>query len=117
MLLGLETFNSRLVASGDLPFGVGIGIHTGPAVVGSIGSPHRMEYTAIGDAVNVAARVEGLAAVLGEPLLVTAATRDALHRDVALKELGAHEVKGQPDPVLVFPPPDAPPPPTPPAPT
>jgi class 3 adenylate cyclase len=54
--------NVRRVAGGAPPVRVSIGVHTGPVVVGNIGTPSRMNYTIVGGAVNVAARIEALAA-------------------------------------------------------
>lgn len=64
----------------------GVGIHSGPAVVGNIGSPLRMDYTAIGDTVNTAARLESVAA--GGQILVSRGVADALAGRVAFTSLG-----------------------------
>jgi len=102
MLDALEVLNGQLVKEQYDPLTMGIGIHTGTAVVGSIGSDRRCDYTAIGETVNIAARVESLTKTLRKPLLLTAATRDALTCGVGLIPLPPQKVKGLSQPLAVF---------------
>jgi adenylate cyclase len=76
-----RTFNADLVSANEAPLGIGIGINTGRAIVDSIGSSERMEFTVIGNTVNVASRIEGLNKVLGTSLLLSKATKDQLPID------------------------------------
>lgn len=102
MLRRLDLFNADPVRGNEVPIGIGIGINTGHAIVGSIGSAERMEFTVIGNTVNVASRIEGLNKTLGTSLLLSKATRDHLTRPIRLRELPPQQIKGVGEPVDVF---------------
>jgi class 3 adenylate cyclase/CHASE2 domain-containing sensor protein len=103
LLAKLATLNQALAAEGLSPIEIGIGLHAGEAVVGHIGSTARHEYTAIGDTVNVASRLEGVTKEVGFPLVCSRAVADAIGGDGAagLRALGARPIKGH-QPVEVF---------------
>jgi adenylate cyclase len=102
MLTGLQTINDYLQQQGQEPLAMGIGIHTGSAVVGSIGATQRLEYTAIGDTVNIASRVEALTKQVKTPLLITEATRNALPANIPTYPLPPQWVKGKAKPIAVY---------------
>lgn len=102
MLGQMEAINRNLGLESGSELSIGIGIHSGPAIVGSIGSIRRLEYTAIGDTVNVASRIESLTKSVNEPLLFTDATRRLLEEDWEVRELPSQVVKGKPLPIEIF---------------
>jgi adenylate cyclase len=102
MLCSLTQLNKDLAFSGERELAIGIGIHTGRAIVGSIGSPERLEYTAIGTTVNFASRIEPLTKLLGTPLLFTESTKLQLRSDLLLHEFPAQWVRGLDKPIKVF---------------
>ncbi len=82
---------------------IGIGINTGPVIAGTIGAAGKLEFTLIGDTVNVAARVEQLTKTTGDAILLTQQTVDALvSRPLGLTDKGFHAVKGKSATVQVF---------------
>jgi adenylate cyclase len=81
---------------------VGIGLNSGPVSVGSVGGGGRLEFTVIGDTVNVAARVEHLTRATGDTVLLTEATRCLLDGEVRLEPRGAVTLRGKRDPVPVY---------------
>ena len=79
-----------------------IGLHSGPAIVGNMGSEDRFDYTALGDTVNLAARLEGVNKTYGTRILLSAATVAALTRPCALRPIDRVRVKGKALPVDIF---------------
>ena len=86
----------------SLPINVGIGLNTGNCVVGNMGSDTRFDYTALGDAVNLASRLEGQSKSYGLGIILGNATAEAVQADFAVLELDLLRVKGKLEPERVF---------------
>jgi adenylate cyclase len=99
---GVASVSSEMEKAGWPGLRIGVGINTGPAIVGSVGSPKRMEYTAIGDTVNVASRVEALTKTVGHDLLITEPTWACLPPDINTEPLAHQTIKGKGEPLAVF---------------
>jgi adenylate cyclase len=103
MLAELDALNAARASRGAPPLKIGVGLNTGVAVVGDIGSPlHRLDYTAIGDTVNVAARIEGLTKAAGTPILASQTTRDRAAARHAFRPLEPMHIRGKTEPVTLF---------------
>jgi class 3 adenylate cyclase len=86
----------------DTPLRVGIGVNSGTVVAGSIGGAGRLNFSVIGDPVNVAARVEATTRQLGDDILITGATREMLTQSFELAERGSRELRGKSEPVELW---------------
>lgn len=102
MLLQLHELNQSFIARGIQTIDIGIGINTGDAVVGNMGSTMRFDYTAIGDNVNLAARLEGLNKMYGTHIIVSGFTKQLAGSDFQFRELDLVAVKGKHKPVPIY---------------
>jgi adenylate cyclase len=97
----LQAFRRELGAE-HTDFDVGIGLHSGPAVVGLMGSEKRLEYTAIGDTVNLASRIEGLTKDARRRILVSRETRELCGEAFDFAFAGSYKVKGRAQEVELY---------------
>ena len=102
MLRMTGEISAARAARGEPPVRLGVGIATGEVVAGTIGSPKRMDYTVIGDSVNLASRLQDLTKTYGVELLVDEATAGALDGIAALREIDRIRVKGRERPETIF---------------
>ena len=102
MLDDLDGFNKE-IAKEDIPaFGMGLGINTGVVVVGNMGSEQRFDYTCLGDAVNLASRLEGQSKPYGVRLVLGPITADQVKDEYPVVELDCIAVKGKKEGVRIF---------------
>ena len=102
MAARIEHFNNRIAGRGHDPFLTRIGVHTGEVIVGVIGNQARLNYTVMGDAVNVASRVEQLNKQYGTSILITEDTYRAAGAGLRVRNVDRANVRGRGQPVLVL---------------
>lgn len=102
MMGRLAVLNARRAEAGEAPLAIGIGFSTGPTVVGNIGSARRLDYTVIGDTVNLASRLEGATKQYRAGVLLSEMTVRDLKGPAILREIDLMRVKGKDRPVAVY---------------
>ena len=98
----MTEINEHREAAGETPLRIGVGVHTGEVAAGMLGNSSQAEYSVIGDAVNVASRIEGLTKEHGTGVLVSEATWNLLGGRFAGERVGEVLVKGRRAPVVIY---------------
>jgi adenylate cyclase len=102
MMVKLAELNRSFTERGIQTIDIGIGINTGDAVVGNMGAAMRFDYTAIGDNVNLASRLEGLNKMYGTHIIVSQSTKLLAGSDLSFREIDLVAVKGKQQPVPIY---------------
>jgi adenylate cyclase len=102
MMVALRELNLRRAAAGQDPIRIGVGISTGYVVAGNIGSPKRLEFTVIGDRVNLAERLQNANKYYGTSVLICDRTAAQLKRAVTVRELDLIRVRGMQKPIPIY---------------
>ena len=101
MLDELETLNHRWQQQGQEQFKIGIGLHTGEVKVGTIGSHSKMEYTVIGDPVNVASRLQEKTKALNEAIVISEEVYNDMAGEIEGEDKGIEELEGR-SPIRIY---------------
>lgn len=102
MTRGLETVNIEFAEKDYPQLRVGIGVHTGDVILGNIGSEKKLDYTVIGDHVNLTSRLEGLTKSYGCEVLITESTYDELEEGFPCRVVDNVRVKGKVEPIRIY---------------
>lgn len=98
----LRIFNQELAAKGGFPLDMGVGINTGDVILGNIGSEKKLDYTIIGDNVNLASRMEGLTKEYGSPILITESTYESIKASVPCRIIDMVRVVGKKQGIRIY---------------
>ncbi len=102
MMAKLKTLNEEWESQGRSPMRIGLGLNSGGVAVGNMGSDRLFSYTAIGDNVNLASRLEGLNKYYGTSILISSSTAQALDGQFVLREVDLVQVKGKAQALTIF---------------
>ena len=102
MNIALKDLNTKLQAEGLPQINIGIGINTGEALVGNMGSEQRFDYSEIGDAVNLASRLESSSKTLGKTIVIGEETRRTIEKMYPFEYIDSITVKGKTEEIKVY---------------